>query len=59
MNRQQRRAARAKAKNATVDPVVAIHEAGHALARYLTAEMMGVSIDLSVSSIVVHVPEEC
>ena len=58
MNRQQRRAARAKAKNATVDPVVAIHEAGHAVARYLTAEMMGLSKEESVSSIDVHVTQE-
>ena len=58
MNRQQRRAAKAKAKNATVDPVVAVHEAGHALARYLTAEMMGLSKEESVHSIVVHVPRE-
>ena len=58
MNRQQRRAAKAKAKNATVDPVVAVHEAGHALARYLTAEMMGLSKEESIHSIVVHVPRE-
>ena len=58
MNRHQRREAKAKAKNATVDPLVAVHEAGHALARYLTAEMMGCSEEHSVTSIVVHVPQE-
>ncbi len=60
MNRHERRAAKAKARNALVepvDPVVAFHEAGHAVARYLTAEMMGVPPERSVSSIVVHVPE--
>ena len=58
MNRQQRRAARAKSKTVAVDPVVAIHEAGHAVARYLTAEMMGLSKEESVSSIDVHVARE-
>jgi hypothetical protein len=42
MNRQQRRAAWAKATG-VLDPIVAFHEAGHAVGRYLTAHDMGLS----------------
>jgi hypothetical protein len=51
MNRHQRRAAKAKGKSAKIDPVVAIHEAGHAVARYLTAEDLGYATDQVISYI--------
>ena len=57
MNRRERRARAAAAKKAIVDPVVAAHEAGHAIARFLTASMMGLPEDKAIDSIVVH-PED-
>jgi len=38
MNRYQRRAGKAQDINKKLDPVIAIHEAGHAVARVLSAE---------------------
>jgi hypothetical protein len=35
-------------------PIVAIHEAGHAVARFLTAEAMGVELDAAVSYVQIH-----
>ena len=53
MNRHQRRAARAEMKKALFESVVAYHEAGHAIARYLTAGMMGLSEEDSIDEIVI------
>jgi hypothetical protein len=41
MNRSQRRAARAKGRVGKLDRVVAVHEAGHAVARILVADDFG------------------
>src|SRR5579862_7879425 len=41
MSRQQRRAAERQAKHAKLDPAVAFHEAGHAVAKYIGAPEMG------------------
>jgi uncharacterized protein (UPF0335 family) len=41
MNRSQRRAAKAKEKVVKLDRVVAVHEAGHAVARFLVADDFG------------------
>jgi hypothetical protein len=51
MNRNARRAAQAQARTRTVDRVTAVHEAGHAVARLLTAEDMGLPFDRAVHSI--------
>lgn len=61
MNRQQRRAAERKSKKAAKSrhlsmmkedgQVIAFHEAGHAVARYLTAEEMGYSKDECIFSV--------
>jgi hypothetical protein len=51
MNRYQRRAAKAAARSAKIDGVVAVHEAGHAVARYLTAADLGVSTNDAISYI--------
>jgi hypothetical protein len=45
MNRQERRVARARERNLKVDRVVAVHEAGHVVARILVAESLGWSPD--------------
>ena len=54
MNRQQRRAAKAAAKHRSVDTVTAIHEAGHAVGRYLTAAEMGYPEDEAITEINTH-----
>jgi hypothetical protein len=41
MNRLERRAAKARSRSLKPDPVVAIHEAGHAVGRIITAKTMG------------------
>ena len=41
MNRHERRAAKAQAKSAKLDRVVAVHEAGHAVGRIISASDMG------------------
>ncbi|TPK88900.1 very short patch repair endonuclease [Mesorhizobium sp. B2-4-17] len=51
MNRNARRAAQAQARTRTVDRVTAVHEAGHAVGRLLTAEDMGFTFDQAVHSI--------
>jgi len=43
MNRHERRAAKAQAKSAKLDRVVAVHEAGHAVGRILSAGDMGLN----------------
>jgi hypothetical protein len=51
MNRQQRRAAKAQGISKKLDPVVAIHEAGHAVARVLSAADFGRTAEQIVSHI--------
>lgn len=51
MNRNARRAAQAQTRTRTVDRVTAVHEAGHAVGRLLTAKDMGFSFDEAVHSI--------
>ena len=51
MNRHQRRAAKASGNASTIDPVVAIHEAGHAVARILTAPDLGFSPECAITYI--------
>jgi hypothetical protein len=51
MNRHERRAAKAKSKSVKIDRVVAIHESGHAVARYLTAGDLGFTPDEAISYI--------
>lgn len=41
MNRRERRATGAHKKTAKLDPIIAIHEAGHAIARILAADQLG------------------
>ncbi len=54
MNRRERRAAKAKAKHRGIDPITALHEAGHAVGRYLIAPDMGIPEDKIITDIVVH-----
>ncbi len=54
MNRRERRAAKAKAKHRGIDPITALHEAGHAVRRDLTAPDMGIPEDKIITDIVVH-----
>jgi hypothetical protein len=51
MNRHERRAAKAVARSAKIDRVVAVHEAGHAVARFLTAADLGFSTNDAISYI--------
>jgi hypothetical protein len=51
MNRHERRAAKARARRATLDRTTAVHEAGHAVARILTASDFGISEDIAVERI--------
>jgi hypothetical protein len=52
MNRHQRRAAKPQGRNVSkLDRVVAIHEAGHAVARILTAHDLGFSPDQAITYI--------
>lgn len=51
MNRHQRRAAQSKGIDSKLDPVIAIHEAGHAVARVLSAEDFGLPAEKMISSI--------
>jgi hypothetical protein len=51
MKRHQSRAPKAEAKSAKIERVVAIHEAGHAVARYLTADDFGHTTDHAISYI--------
>ncbi len=58
MNRRDRRAARAKVRHHHIDLVTALHEAGHAVGRYLTAPDMGFPEDEVIAEIVVHTEGE-
>jgi hypothetical protein len=51
MNRHQRRAAKAQSIGKQLDPVIAIHEAGHAVARVLSAEDFGRPAEKMISYI--------
>jgi hypothetical protein len=51
MNRHERRAAKARSKHAKLDAHVAVHEAGHAVGRFLTAADLGYSTEESISYI--------
>lgn len=55
MNRRERRAAEAAARKQNegggLEPVVAFHEAGHAIARYLTAAELGYAPDEAIARI--------
>ncbi len=51
MNRHQRRAAKAQGISKKLDPVVAIHEAGHAVARVLSAADFGRTAEEMISHI--------
>jgi hypothetical protein len=51
MNRSQRRAARAKGRGEKLDRVVAVHEAGHAVARILVADDFGLPPEKMISYI--------
>jgi hypothetical protein len=54
MNRQERRAAKAMARATKVDRAVAVHEAGHAVARVLVAESLGWSTGEIISHVDIH-----
>ena len=51
MNRRERRAAKVTARSENIDRVIAVHEAGHAVARFLTAGDLGFSADDAISYI--------
>jgi hypothetical protein len=51
MNRHDKRATKATARSAKIDRVVAVHEAGHAVARFLTAADLGFSTNNAISYI--------
>ncbi len=51
MNRSQRRAAGAKGRVGKLDRVVAVHEAGHAVARILVADDFGLPPEKMISDI--------
>jgi len=57
MNRHQRRAAKVKGIDKKLDPVIAIHEAGHAVARVLSAEDFGLPAEKMISYIEVGTGE--
>lgn len=54
MNRATRRAAQAQARQRSVDRIVAVHEAGHAIGRLLTARDMGYAPEQAVHSIEIN-----
>ena len=51
MNRRERRVAASKSKRKPIDRIIAVHEAGHAVAKYLTADDMGLSQDNCITYI--------
>jgi hypothetical protein len=59
MNRHERRAARAIARATKLEPVTAIHEAGHAVGRYLTADEIGYPADEAISYIEIGTGGRC
>lgn len=58
MNRKQRRVQKAQARKSqgSVNHIVAAHEAGHAVARYLTADEMGYTPEEAISKILISTP---
>jgi hypothetical protein len=54
MNRRDRRAAKAMARNQSVDRVIAVHEAGHCVARVLVAASLGWDPDEVIECIDIH-----
>ena len=54
MKRHERRAAKAKAKGQSIDRAVAVHEAGHAVGRFLTGARLGHGPETAISYIDVH-----
>ena len=57
MNRKARRAARAASKrHPAIDLVIRVHEAGHAVGRYLIAEQLGYKIEEAISRIDLYLP---
>ncbi len=57
MNRHQRRVAKAQGNSQKLDPVIAIHEAGHAVARVLGAADFGLPAEKMISHIDVGTAE--
>lgn len=55
LNRHERRAARAQARQDM--KIVKVHEAGHAVARYLTAATLGHNVEEAIDSIETHFDE--
>ena len=55
MNRNARRAARGIARSKSVNRVVAVHEAGHAVGRFLTASALGYSPEEAIVHIDIYV----
>ena len=53
-NRHERLATRAMARKRPIKREVAVHEAGHAVGRFLTAERLGYTIDEAISCIEVN-----
>jgi hypothetical protein len=51
MNRHQRRAAKTEGVDKKLDPIIAIHEAGHVVARVLSAEDFGLPAEKMISYI--------
>jgi len=51
MNRRERRRLNSLVRHVKCDKVTAVHEAGHAVGRYLTADDMGIPLNLAVSRI--------
>jgi hypothetical protein len=51
MNRRKQRTAASHVRKAQLDLVIAIHEAGHAVARYITAADMGFEVEESITRI--------
>jgi hypothetical protein len=54
VNRHERRAAARKALSAKLDPLVAYHEAGHAIGRFLAAEDCGIAAEHSIDRIEIY-----
>jgi hypothetical protein len=60
MNRKERRAEKARNRKQVVAnrAIIAIHEAGHAVARFITAPEMGLEEDHAITEILVHSVED-
>ena len=59
MNRHERRAFKAQARSAKLDRITAIHEAGHAVARVLTATDFGIAEAEAVAHIEIGLTSAC